>query len=235
MLTRVESFLDWLDVQGPDRTEAQPLIAQTTEQANGMMHVRDYAALAAVLLHGRPRRIFEIGTYLGVTADFFLQLLPECEVLSIAYANRSWNPFSKRYNNSELSRKKVGSRVGKERVSRFRQLYGDSHELEAGRVVSEFGVFDLVFIDGDHSGDGVRQDTELAANIINDSGIICWHDANPKHAYQQVRVYLEDELAKEAIATSDDYIGGIACWSQEIESRLKSARARGHADKQAVA
>lgn len=52
--------------------------------------------------------------------------------------------------------------------------------------------------------------------------MILWHDANPKSKYMDVRKYLENELELDAIATRDDFIGGIAYWSPELESCLKS-------------
>ncbi|WP_078412207.1 class I SAM-dependent methyltransferase [Priestia abyssalis] len=35
---------------------------------------------------------------------------------------------------------------------------------------------DLIFIDGDHSLNGVLLDTQLARQVIRKGGIICWHD-----------------------------------------------------------
>ena len=85
---------------------------------------------------------------------------------------------------------------------------------------SRFGQFDLIFIDGDHSRAGVTQDTALARAIRAEKGAVCWHDANPKERYRDVRECLE-EMPLVAAATADDYIGGVACWSPDIEKRLK--------------
>ena len=85
-----------------------------------------------------------------------------------------------------------------------------------------FGVFDFIFIDGDHCADGVRQDTQLAQSLITDNGLICWHDANPKDKYRNVRLFIEQELPLNAVATMDDYSGGIACWSKDIEKQVES-------------
>jgi predicted O-methyltransferase YrrM len=43
----------------------------------------------------------------------------------------------------------------------------------------KLGKFDLIFIDGDHSYDGVKADTELAHKLIKKGGMIAWHDYNP--------------------------------------------------------
>ena len=241
MMTRVDSMFHFLGVGEQDCALGLRLASAAGARSRGdaqageddtmarlvrlnpeMTHVRDYEALAAALLHGRPALIFEIGTYLGITSDFFLQVLPDCRVVSIAYSNPILRVFGRKYNNSELSRKEIGIGVDASRRSRFRQLYGDSHGLDPARLVREHGKFDVVLIDGDHSRDGVAQDTELARAILSDTGAICWHDANPKPKYRDVRAYLE-EMPRRAVATRDDYIGGIACWSREIERKLEGA------------
>lgn len=221
MLTRVESFFDFLGVPDAERILGLERAALTGEVAQGMTHQKDYEALAAVVLHKKPRLIFEIGTFKGVTSDFFLQLLPETRVVSIAYVNPRLNPFRNKYNNSDLTKEHVGTMVAPERRARFHQLIGDSHQLNAETLLRDHGPFDMMFIDGDHSRDGVFQDTELAKKILDKDGVICWHDANPKEKYLPVRNFLEKELPWHGIATKDDYIGGIACWSPQIERKLQ--------------
>jgi len=240
MLYRVKCLFDWFNIPASARIRAEQLSQEAFKASGGMVHLNDYLALSAVLLRHKPKLIFEIGTYLGVTSDFLLRLLPDCEVVSVAYvrrflspARRTLSPFAvlrrtgwaggfagKNYNNSELSPKDIGSHVGIERRNRLHQLYGDSHKLKPSTLIKKFGLFDLVFIDGDHCRQGVRQDTELAKSILADDGTISWHDANPKEKYSDVRLYLEQELPMQALATMDDYIGGIACWSKKIEKRI---------------
>lgn len=41
---------------------------------------------------------------------------------------------------------------------------------------SDLPAADLIFIDGDHSTEGVLHDTLLARKVIKKGGIICWHD-----------------------------------------------------------
>jgi len=221
MLYRVNCLFDWFKTPDSARAGAEQLSQEAFIASKGMTLFNDYLALSAILLHYRPKRIFEIGTYLGVTSDFFLRLLPDCEVVSIAYVGGLLNSLGKSYNNSNLSKKEIGSHVGTERRSRFHQLYGDSHKLAADALKERFGVFDLIFIDGDHCADGVRQDTELAGSLIADNGLICWHDANPKDKYRDVRLFLEQELPMQAVATMDDYSGGVACWGKDIEKRIE--------------
>jgi len=124
MLTRYKSFLDYFSLDDDSRSKAKIAAAESAKKAQGMMDYYDYEALAAICLYRRPKNIFEIGTYLGNTSDFFLKLLPDCRVVSIAFINPKLNFFSKLSNNSDLPKRKIGSAVDPDRRSRFTQIYG---------------------------------------------------------------------------------------------------------------
>ena len=219
MLIRINDFPEWFNLLPEQVTFMRKLAETAASLADGMTHSNDYLALGSVALARQPTTIFEIGTYLGVTSDFFLSLLPEVRIVSIAYVSPFPRLFGQNFNNSELRRSEVGSAVKASNRNRFIQLYGNSHKLLSDDLLTDFGPFDLIFIDGDHSREGVIQDTELARSVLSEKGAICWHDANPKEHYQEVREYLE-EMPLIAAATKDDYVGGVACWSTDIEQRL---------------
>jgi predicted O-methyltransferase YrrM len=219
MLKRCSDFSAWFGLSPDDQKRIRSLAESAAAMSAGMTHLQDYCALGAVCLAVRPQTIFEIGTYLGVTSDFFLKILPDVHVISIAYINPYRFLFGKRYNNSELRKRQVGSAVERQNRSRFTQIYGSSHDIDPQRFVSKYAPVDLVLIDGDHSGEGVAQDTRLAQSLISPGGTICWHDANPKERYLSVRRFLES-MPLSALATQDDYIGGVACWNSMIEEKL---------------
>lgn len=59
----------------------------------------------------------------------------------------------------------------------------DSHdEATRRRVVSLFGgePLDFLFIDGDHSYEGVRRDFELYAPLVRPGGLVAFHDVSPR-------------------------------------------------------
>lgn len=58
--------------------------------------------------------------------------------------------------------------------------------------------FDLVFIDGCHTYQGVKNDTEKALECLRDNGMLIWHDFHPieKSLWPGVRDYL-NELASQ--------------------------------------
>lgn len=145
------------------------------------MSAHDYAILGGYLLAREPMFMFEIGTYYGATSQFVLDLLPSARVVSIATVDR-------RYNNSDLALDEIGQLVTYR--DRYVQLIGDSHALKPEVFITEYGRPDLVFIDGDHSFDGVSQDSHLALAILAKGGAVFWHDAaHPR--YTRVATFLQ--------------------------------------------
>lgn len=225
MLQRHVDWFSVLKVKDAARTRAETVMAETLEISAGMMHRRDIEALTALLLALKPKRIFEIGTYKGASSEMMLRLLPETQVISIAFVNPD---KSRQFNNDELSEAEVGALVSPANRTRYTQLIGDSHKIDPEGFVRDHGQMDLVFIDGDHSREGVRQDTDLARAILAPGGAIAWHDANPKRRYIGSRLFLEEDLPELALATTDDFIGGVALWTEKLERTLrKSAIAAG--------
>jgi hypothetical protein len=67
-----------------------------------------------------------------------------------------------------------GERARAPEVERIVQIFSDSTKLD----FNQFGVVDLIVIDGGHGYDVVKSDTENALRIINrERGAIIWHDA----------------------------------------------------------
>lgn len=57
------------------------------------------------------------------------------------------------------------------------EFIGDSHGTPCRKALRQWGKkFDLIHIDGDHSYDGVMQDTFIAKDFLKDGGYIVYHD-----------------------------------------------------------
>ncbi len=125
----------------------------------------------------RPKRLFEFGTFEGRTT---LQLaLNSPEDALIYTVDLPDNPLPTRYTRAypdEASRR--AGPVGHcysccPEASKIRQVLGDSATLDYSEVE---GKIDFIFVDGDHSYDYVRRDSENAFKMLSPTGLILWHD-----------------------------------------------------------
>lgn len=62
-------------------------------------------------------------------------------------------------------------------------ILGDTHTDEIYNKISSHGKFDLIFIDGDHTYDGVKKDFDMYKNLLSDRGYIAFHDIDPNHIF----------------------------------------------------
>ncbi|MDN4523636.1 class I SAM-dependent methyltransferase [Fictibacillus fluitans] len=118
----------------------------------------------------RPKTIVEIGIQRGMTAKCLLENSPWIE----KYIGIDVTPDHK--TTLHIQQNEVPTIPGEcvkddSRVELIVRPHG-SRELQP----ADLPKADLIFIDGDHSEEGVLFDTNLARQIIKKGGIICWHD-----------------------------------------------------------
>jgi GT2 family glycosyltransferase len=71
------------------------------------------------------------------------------------------------------------------------QYRGDSHDLElVKRINAEAGSIDLLFIDGDHSYEGVKKDFENFYDLVRTDGFIIFHDILDSEVHRKVGCYV---------------------------------------------
>jgi cephalosporin hydroxylase len=84
-------------------------------------------------------------------------------------------------------------------------LWGSSHDYEMLQNVENIikeDLLDFLFIDGDHTYEGVKQDYEMYSNLVNEGGWIAFHDINDTERHRLRDVYvgkLWNELKGEKI------------------------------------
>lgn len=81
----------------------------------------------------------------------------------------------------------------------------------AASVLSELGIkFDVVWIDGDHSAEGIQRDVEAWLPLLKEGGLLCGHDyyrENEGPWWVHVRQYVEEKFPQvEKAATSIWYV-----------------------------
>jgi hypothetical protein len=150
-----------------------------TISLSGLGFVIPYTLLATIVSALKPKRIFEAGTFRGVgsltmalnapEADVYTLDLPEeytlAEVETLSRGDKEW---------VRLSRTSTGfAFLGHPAAKRIHQLRGNSLTFTPPDFLADT---DLCLIDGGHSYECVKADTETALKILSPNGIIVWDD-----------------------------------------------------------
>src|SRR5580692_6299979 len=120
-----------------------------------------------------PQRVLEIGTSMGGTLYLWTRLArPDATIISIDLpGGNSGGGYSS-------LRTPVYQRFARPEQN-LHLLRADSHQKTAFEEVKRiFGdeKIDLLFIDGDHSYAGVKQDWEMYSPLVRDGGLVVFHD-----------------------------------------------------------
>jgi predicted O-methyltransferase YrrM len=77
-------------------------------------------------------------------------------------------------------------------------IQGDSMMPAIVETAREFGPYDLIFIDGDHSHYAVRHDFLNYSPMLAEGGCVVFHDIIPRHGYGVSEVW-EGVKAEEGV------------------------------------
>ena len=150
-----------------------------TISLSGLGFVVPYVLLATVVSALRPKKIFETGTFRGVAALTMALNAPEADVYTLdlpeqisAEAVGTLSKGDQEW--VRLSRTSLGfAFAGHPAATRIHQLHGNSLSFDPPDFLSNT---DLCFIDGGHSYECVKADTETALKILSPDGVIVWDD-----------------------------------------------------------
>jgi hypothetical protein len=124
-----------------------------------VLPLAEVLTLAAIGRHLKPRRIFEIGTHTGSsTLVMAINVPDETEILTLDL--QPSETVGSAYRHTQYS-------------SRIQQLYGNSKTFD---YTPFLGKVDFVFIDADHTYEGVKSDTAKAFELLRPGGVIVWDD-----------------------------------------------------------
>lgn len=130
----------------------------------------EYGTLVALLNGIKAERVVEIGINYGLTAAMLLKNVSTI----IHYTGIDVPPgtdLSLSVQKNEVPRT-AGEYVRDD--PRVRLLVREGGSLAV--TPDELGPVDVVFIDGDHSTEGVVNDTLLAWEVVRPGGLVIWHD-----------------------------------------------------------
>jgi predicted O-methyltransferase YrrM len=124
----------------------------------------------------RPRTILEVGTSYGGSLFLFARVAtPDALIVSIDLPDGEFGGGYPAWR-SVLYRSFAAA------GQRIRLLRADSHEpqtLEAARAALGGRQVDMLFIDGDHTYEGVKQDFEMYRSLLRSGGVVAFHDIVP--------------------------------------------------------
>lgn len=129
--------------------------------------------LASFLKEKQPKVVVEIGTATGGTLFVFTSISsPEAKIISIDL------PFG-RYGAGYLKYRIPLLKAFATEKQEMELLRLDSHLLSTFNKLEEAldgKLIDFLFIDGDHSYQGVKQDFEMYKKLVRPGGFIAFHD-----------------------------------------------------------
>jgi cephalosporin hydroxylase len=160
----------------------------------------EIAALLERLAARRPAVLCEIGTAEGGTLFLFARVArPDARLLSIDLRNTPGR--------AERLRSLV--RPGQQLTC----FEGNSHDVEVVRRFRDWlgsDRLEFLFIDGDHTVEGVERDFEIYGPSVRDGGLVAFHDIVP------------DFRTRYGVDTGND-AGGVAMYWQRLKSRYPRA------------
>jgi predicted O-methyltransferase YrrM len=135
------------------------------------MHSPEEAALLAELASGQ-RTVVEIGVYEGSSALVLCRSMPADADLHLIdpFVDESGWALPDGWGASAKATRRVVARAGGPRVH-----WHVARSQDVGREWSD--AVDVVFIDGDHSPEGVREDWEVWHPHVREGGFVAFHDA----------------------------------------------------------
>jgi predicted O-methyltransferase YrrM len=173
----------------------------------------EIVALLHLVRDLHPQRVLEIGTASGGTLFLFATVAPpDGKLVSV-----DWEPYRDHPCNPARLRLYRHFAQGRQTI---RVLKADTHDTSTvARVKQELeGQVDFLFIDGDHSYEGVARDAELYLPLVRPGGIAAFHDVCPDHARNATGVadwwrdFSRSHAADEIIEDRKQAGYGIGIW-----------------------
>jgi hypothetical protein len=154
-----------------------------TSHEDGMLPIYEAFALMSIMVAEQPRAVLEIGTYMGSTSRLLAENLERAVIHTIdlptGYSRENDDNGDLPKDDFHLiARRKVGREYqGKPCASRIRQHFGDTAVWD----FREAGHPTCFFIDGAHTYEYCRNDSEKCFALCGGRGVFIWHDCDCLH------------------------------------------------------
>ncbi len=166
------------------------MLAETVKYCDAFLHPFQVPEELVRLLEDvkklSPQTVVEIGTHRGGTLYLWARLArPDATLVSIDLPGGKfgggYSPF----------RAPIYRRFAQER-QKLHLVRADSHAastLEETKRLLGGQPIDLLFIDGDHTFDGVKKDWEMYAPLVRMGGLIVFHDVAGNYKETRVKAF----------------------------------------------
>jgi predicted O-methyltransferase YrrM len=175
---RVFPSMNYADIIG----DSSRFIMQTFPGVGASISMLEGAVLAAIIQKISAKRIFEFGTYKGVSTTQLALNLPDDGMVYTLDLPEDHPAYTLAIPKAE--ERQIAAETGKgilipqELLNKVTFLRSDSATFDTTPYLDSM---DLVFVDGAHSYDYVKNDTEKGWEMLRPGGIIAWHDCTPSH------------------------------------------------------
>lgn len=176
--TRMIPHVDVLDIcPGTNRW-----VLQSFPSVGASVSPLECAALAALSNLVQAKRVFEFGTYKGVSTTQLALNLGEGGMvftLDLPENHPAYSLPIPRPEEREIAEEgKKGILIPNDLRNRVTFLQSDSATFDETPYLDSM---DLVFVDGAHSYEYVRNDTLKGWRMLRPGGVLAWHDVVPSH------------------------------------------------------
>jgi cephalosporin hydroxylase len=153
------------------------LARRSVKQHRAIQHVDELTEFTKIVMAQPPRTVLEIGTAQGGVFWLLCRLAAsDATLISLDL------PPGERHSGGE--KVSIDLEAMKSPAQTVGVVHGDSHAPETPERVREIlgdRKIDLLFIDGDHTYDGVRQDYLMYSPLVRSGGLIAFHDIVKTH------------------------------------------------------
>lgn len=190
----------------------------------GSMTITEIGSLCHLVAARRPSKVFEIGSFRGLTTLNIAMNAPEAEIHTLDLPP-NFDPACTQFANRDARIIKArGSYYyeGREEAARVHQHYGDTATFNYEEIG---GGVNFCLIDAAHSYEYVRNDTVRSLPLMANDSLMLWHDygrndfmADPEHAWGVTRFL--HEIASAGVKIVQGTSLGILILNGEARRRL---------------
>ncbi len=150
---------------------------------DGMLPSDQALVLLSILVAEAPSQVLEIGTYMGHTTRLMAENLPHAVIhtVDLPESFTAENDPESRLPKDDyhlIARRTVGREFrGQECAARIRQHFADTASWDFQGV----GEPTFFFIDGSHTYEYCRSDSERCLKLCGGNGVFLWHDCDAIH------------------------------------------------------